>query len=587
MNHPFDRNHPVDSALGAARRHLVYAAVFSGLLNLLYLAPTIFMLQVYDRVVPTRGTTTLYALIAILAVSLIVLSLLDLARMRLLLRASIRLEKRAAEPILHRILGATTASAGERSAAIRNLDTLRSVMTGPAILALFDAPWAPVYIIVCFLLHPALGAFALFASLLLAAIALASEHATKRGAAEAQMRAGIQTRIQDYAIQTAEVARALGMRQAVVQVQLRDRADLVGRQAQLAATSGGYLAVTKFLRQLFQSLALGLGAWLAVRQSISMGSIFAASLLVGRALAPVEQILGSWKNVLAARSAYAGLSDFLRRPDDTAPRTALPTPKGHLSLSGVSIQAPGSDRMLLRDIDFTATPGEIVALVGPSGAGKSTLLRVMAGALAPDKGEVRIDGASLTDWDREALGRAVGYMPQSSSLFPATVKTNISRFAAVHLGAGPELDAMVVDAAQRAGAHEVIQHFPQGYDTMLAIREAGGLSAGQRQLVSLARALFGRPSLLLLDEPNAHLDVNGEAMLMKTLAALRAQGTTIIVSTHRNSLLQVADRMLLLRDGAIEAVNARPPAANAGGGGVPGGIVSSLSPAAASREARA
>ena len=281
MNHPFDRNHPVDSALGAARRHLVYAAVFSGLLNLLYLAPTIFMLQVYDRVVPTRGTTTLYALVAILTVSLLVLSLLDLARMRLLLRASIRLEKRAAEPILHRILGATTASAGERSAAIRNLDTLRSVMTGPAILALFDAPWAPVYIIVCFLLHPALGAFALFASLLLAAIALASEHATKRGAAEAQMRAGIQTRIQDYAIQTAEVARALGMRQAVVQVQLRDRADLVGRQAQLAATSGGYLAVTKFLRQLFQSLALGLGAWLAVR--------FLTTVIARRTLPPASK----------------------------------------------------------------------------------------------------------------------------------------------------------------------------------------------------------------------------------------------------------------------------------------------------------
>ena len=583
MTHLPGRTHAVASALGAARRHLIYAGAFSGLLNLLYLAPTIFMLQVYDRVVPTRGTVTLFALIAILTLALIVLSLLDMARMRLLLRASIRLEKRAAEPILHRILGATSASPAERAAAIRNLDTLRGVLTGPAILALFDVPWAPVYVIVCFLLHPALGAFALIASLLLAGIALASEHATKRGAAEAQSRSGIQSRLQDYAIQTAEVARALGMRQALVQVHLRDRADLVARQAQLAATSGGYLAVTKFLRQLFQSLALGLGAWLAVHQSISMGSIFAASLLVGRALAPVEQILGSWKNVLAARTAYAALTDFLGLPDDTEPRTALPTPSGHISLQGVSVQAPGSDRMLLKEIDFAAKPGEIVALVGPSGAGKSTLLRVMAGALAPDAGEVRVDGTSLTDWDREALARAIGYMPQSPSLFPATVKTNISRFAAIQRGDSADLDAMVVDAAQRAGAHETIQRFAQGYDTFLHIREAGGLSAGQRQLVSLARALFGRPSLLLLDEPNAHLDQNGEAMLMKTLAALRAQGTTIIVSTHRNSLLQVADRMLLLRDGVIEAINARPappPAGTATGKGpVPGGIVTARSPA--------
>jgi ATP-binding cassette subfamily C protein len=305
-----------------------------------------------------------------------------------------------------------------------------------------------------------------------------------------------------------------------------------------------------------------------------MGSIFAASLLVGRALAPLEQILGSWKNVLSARNAYAGLSAFLRQPDDTAPRTALPRPAGQISLSGVTVRMPGSDRLLLRSIDFAARPGEIVALIGPSGAGKSTLLRVMAGALAPDAGEVRIDGASLRDWDREALGAAIGYMPQSPSLFPATVKANISRFAAVH-DSGGDLDAMVVDAAKRAGAHDVIQRFANGYDTMLTIREAGGLSAGQRQLVSLARALFGGPSLLLLDEPNAHLDANGEAMLMNTLSALRAQGATIVVSTHRNSLLQVADRMVVLRDGVIEAVNERPPSAGAAGG-VPGGVVTSL-----------
>ncbi|WP_199035256.1 type I secretion system permease/ATPase [Sphingomonas mollis] len=550
------------AALRGARRHFVWAALFSGLVNLLYLVPSIFMLQVYDRVVPTRGGATLLFLILILVVSLAVLSVLDMARMRLLLRASVQLEKRAAPPILHRILGATTASSAERSAAIRNLDTLRGVLTGPAILALFDAPWAPIYIAACFLLHPWLGGFALFAALLLAVVALAGEQATRRAAAETQSRVAVQARMQDYAVQAAEVGRVLGMRETIVKLQLDDRAGLVARQGALAETSGAFLAVTKFLRQLFQSLALAVGAWLAIHQSISMGAIFAASLLVGRALAPVEQILGSWKNVLSARAAYAGLATFLRLPDDTAPRTALPRAKGAVTVANVSVRVPGSDRLLLNDVSFAVAPGEIVALIGPSGAGKSTLLRVIAGAIAPDRGEVRVDGTSLADWDREALGARVGYTPQTPTLFPATVTANISRFAAARGdGAPADIDAMVVAAAMRAGAHETIQRFANGYDTLLAIREAGGLSAGQRQLVSLSRALFGQPSLLLLDEPNAHLDVNGEAALMKTLAALRAHGTAIIVSTHRPNLLHVADRMLLVRDGTVMPIEQQDPGA--------------------------
>ena len=567
------RSNPVTVALRGARRHFVYAALFSGLVNLLYLVPSIFMLQVYDRVVPTRGGATLLYLILILTVSLIVLSVLDMARMRLLLRASVRLEKRAAPPVLHRILGATSASPAERVVAIRDLDTLRGVLTGPAILALFDAPWAPIYIAVCFLLHPWLGAFALFASVLLAVVALGSEQATKRAAAETQRRSGVQARMQDYAVQAAEVGRVLGMREAIVRRHLEARADIVERQGRLAETSGAFLAVTKFLRQLFQSLALALGAWLAVHQSISMGSIFAASLLVGRALAPVEQILGSWKSVLSARAAYAGLSTFLRLPDDTAPRTALPRARGAISVASVSVRAPGSERLLLSDVSFDASPGEIVALIGPSGSGKSTLLRVIAGAIAPDRGEVRIDGTSLADWDREALGAAIGYTPQAPTLFPATISANISRFGAARAGQAPDdIDRMVVDAAMRAGAHEAIQRFPQGYDTVLTIREAGGLSAGQRQLVSLSRAMYGRPALLLLDEPNAHLDVNGEAALMKTLATLRALGATIIVSTHRPNLLQVANRMLLVREGTVvpvehpDAAASRSPVAPAGAG---------------------
>jgi PrtD family type I secretion system ABC transporter len=531
--------------------------VFSGLINILYLVPSIFMLQVYDRVVPTRGGATLLVLTAILIVSLIVFALLDAVRMRLLLRASIRLEKMAASNILHRILGANGATQTQRAQAMRDFDTLRGTLTGPAIVALFDAPWAPIYIIISYLLHPLIGLLALVSSLLLVGLAVWNDLATKKQLALTTQYSTAAYRTQDYSIQASEVARALGMRSALVTRHLVERADLVRKQSDIASTSGGFLAVTKFLRMLLQSMALALGAWLAINQSISAGSIFAASLILGRALQPVEQILNAMKNVMGAQNAYKGLDNFCRLPDVTVPPTTLPSPAGKLEANNIVVRVPGSDRILLHDLSFTINPGEIVALVGPSGAGKSTLLRVLSGALEPDEGEVRIDGARLAEWDREKLGRHMGYMPQTPTLFPTSVHGNISRFRGLTDGQGPELDQEVITAAQMAGAHDLILHFSQGYDTILTMREGGGLSSGQRQVVALARALFGRPNLLLLDEPNAHLDVNGEARLMQTLHELRQRGATVIVSTHRTGLLQVVDKVMLLNDGRIQVFDDR------------------------------
>lgn len=531
--------------------------MFSGLINILYLVPSIFMLQVYDRVVPTRGGATLLVLTAILIVSLIVFALLDAVRMRLLLRASIRLEKMAAANILHRILGANGATQTERAQAMRDFDTLRGTLTGPAIVALFDAPWAPIYIIISYLLHPLIGLLALVSSLLLIGLAVWNDLATKKQLALTTQYSTAAYRTQDYSIQASEVARALGMRSALVTRHLVERADLVRKQSDIASTSGGFLAVTKFLRMLLQSMALALGAWLAINQSISAGAIFAASLILGRALQPVEQILNAMKNVMGAQNAYNGLDNFCRLPDVTVPPTTLPAPAGKLEVSNIVVRVPGSDRVLLHDLSFTINPGEIVALVGPSGAGKSTLLRVLSGALEPDEGEVRVDGARLADWDRERLGRYIGYMPQTPTLFPTTVHGNISRFRSLTDGHGPELDQEVITAAQMAGAHELILHFSQGYDTQLTMREGGGLSSGQRQVVALARALFGRPNLLFLDEPNAHLDVNGEARLMQTLHELRQRGATVIVSTHRTGLLQAVDKVMLLNAGQIQVFDDR------------------------------
>lgn len=548
---------PLRNALRACRRHFWAVGIFSGLINLLYLAPSIFMLQVYDRVVPTRGVPTLLVLSLILAVTLIVFALLDTVRIRLLMRASIRLEKMAASNILHRIVGTGGASPAQRAQAMRDFDTLRGTLTGPAIIALFDAPWAPIYIIISWLLHPWIGVLALVSSLLLIALAVGSDWSIKKSVADVANRTSHAYRSQDYSIQASEVARALGMREAVVVRHLAERADLARRQSDIAGSSGSFLAATKFLRLFLQSMALALGAYLAINQEISAGAIFAASLILGRALQPVEQILNAMKNVMAAQTAYKNLDQFCRLPDVTATRTTLPAPRGRIEVDGVTVRVPGSDRVLLDNLSFVIEPGNIVALVGPSGAGKSTLLRTLAGALVPDEGEVRVDGARLNDWNPDELGRHVGYMPQTPTLFPASVHANISRFRSLTEGGGEALDKEVLAAAKLAGAHEVILRFEMGYDTRLAVREGGGLSSGQRQLVALARALFGSPAIFYLDEPNAHLDINGETRLIATLQELKARGATVIVSTHRTGLLQAVDKVMLLRDGAIQVYDDR------------------------------
>ncbi len=555
---PSDHGHnALARAVRGCRRHLVFAGLFSGLVNTLYLVPSIFMLQVYDRVVPTRGGTTLLLLTLILVLALVVFAILDAVRMRLLLRASMRLERQAAPGILLRILGTDGATTGQRSQAMRDFDTVRGTLTGPTIIALFDAPWAPIYIGIAFLLHVWIGVLTLVSALLLGGIAILSDRVTAGTARDTQARAVLATREQDVSIHGSEVARVMGMRNALITRHLLERAELVRRQAALAGTSGQFLAITKFLRLLLQSLALALGALLAIRQDISGGAIFAASLLLGRALQPVEQILGAMKPLAAALNAFRDLDAFCRMPGPAIDATTLPVPTGRIDVRGITVRAEGSDRALLSDISFAVAPGEIVALVGPSGAGKSTLLRVLSGALSPDAGDVRIDGGSLADWNREQLGRHVGYMPQSPSLFPTTVHTNISRFQSVLAGESEQLDAAVVEAAQAAGAHEVILGLPNGYTTMLSMADGSGLSAGQNQSVALARALFGAPTILFLDEPNAHLDSDGEARLVTTLSALRARGATVIVSTHRTGLLQAVDKIMVLRNGTIQLFDDR------------------------------
>ncbi|WP_158914668.1 type I secretion system permease/ATPase [Caulobacter sp. S45] len=559
-----DRRAPIalslKGALRACRSHLVFAGLFSALLNILYLAPTLYMLQVYDRVIPTRGVATLAFLTVILLFSLATLTLLDLVRSRLLVRASAKLDHVLAAPVIRATL--RSVEGGERSSrALRDFDTLRATLTGAGIIALFDAPWTPVYILVCFMLHWVLGCLAIAGSVIVIGLTLLNERATKARLQTANDAASRAYFSHEQSVAASDVVRALGMREAITQRHLDDRFTSISLQAEASFAAGGYMAATRFFRLALQSLALGVGAYLAVERQLSGGAIFAASLLIGRALSPIEQVLGAWKGIVSARGAYKALDILLDRVGALGRKTRLPTPRALLEVEQVTVLDAARTAPILSGASFIVLPGEIVGVVGPSGAGKSTLMRVLAGAQSPDRGHVRIDGADMSDWDQEQLGRHIGFLPQDSNLFQGTVRENIARFRGYLETDQDALDAMVVAAAESCGAHQMILRLPEGYETMLGA--AGrGLSAGQLQRIALARALFDEPRVVILDEPNSHMDAEGEMLLGQTLARLKAKGVTVFVVAHRAGILGGVDKLMIIRGGQVAAFGPREQVMN-------------------------
>lgn len=545
------------TALRACRRHFVAVAIFSALLNLLFLVPMLYMLQVYDRVIPTRGSLTLFFLTLVLLFGLVTLAMLDFVRSRLLVRASIRLDRQLSGVLLDTTLARRdkTFDAVARQA-MREFDTLRQALTGPAIIALCDAPWCPIYIIVCLVIHPLIGLLVLAGAALLGFVAYRNQRATSEPLQRANEAAARAYASQEQVLAGAENVRALGMRQAMVSRHLAERGSMMEQQIYASFASSRFVTISKFLRLVLQSLALGLGAWLAINNSISGGAVFAASFLAGRALQPIEQLLGSWRTVVQARAAYEKLNSLLATRETEISLTQLPPPVGRIDVEQLWVSNAAGDGAILANISFKLMPGEIIAVVGPSGAGKSTLLRMLSGAARPDRGTIRIDHASMLDWDLERLAPYMGYLPQDVSLFAGTVKENIARFQGGIEGEPGEIDAKAIAAAKFCQAHELILGLPNGYDSLLGWG-GRGLSAGQAQRIGLARALYGEPPIILLDEPNSHLDATGEGQLIETLVALKQRKAGVLVVAHRMGVLAAVDKILVLREGKIEAFGAR------------------------------
>ncbi|WP_270937320.1 type I secretion system permease/ATPase [Falsiroseomonas oryzae] len=539
----------LSKAVSACRRQFGTVAVFSGMVNLLQLTVSLYMMQVFDRVLSTRSLDTLYYLTAIALFALLVMAILDGLRGQVMQRVAGWIEGKAAPEAFIRAIESQLRNRPYRMEALRDLSVCRGWLGSPASLTLFDVPWVPIYLAVIFILHPVLGWIAFLGALALFVLTLANEWATGALVRQASTGAMASQRRAESMVRNAEVIDSMGMGPAVMQRWREGLAASLPPQERAADRAAFLLSITRFFRLAVQVAVLGVGALLVLEQSLTAGASIAASIIMGRALAPVEQMIGGWKQLVQARAAYRRLLGFLALPRLRPPGMALPEPTGRMAAERVTFGFPGQPVAIIKGVSFSLAAGESLAVIGPSAAGKTTLIRLLIGTLQPSAGTVRLDGADVFTWMREDFGRYVGYLPQDVELFDGTVLRNIARMG----DADPE---MVFEAARIAGCHEMILRLPQGYDTEIG---DGGqhLSGGQRQLIGLARAMFGNPKLVVLDEPNSNLDGDAEQSLIRGLEDLKRRGTTVILVSHRPTLVQGVDKVLLMRDGAVEAFGPR------------------------------
>jgi PrtD family type I secretion system ABC transporter len=541
-------NQPFQTVLSAvltdSRRAFWGVALFSAIVNLLMLAGPIYMLQVYDRVLASRNVPTLVALSVFLVGAYAFQGILDLIRSRIVVRAASLLDQRIGQTIHRSVL--TLASRGGNAAEahqpIRDLDQIRAFMTGTGPTAIVDLPWIPFFLLLCFLIHPWIGVLSLAGAILLVSITIQTERASRGHARALNESSGLRSTMAEAGRRNVASVVAMGMigtlgdRWAKVNDQ---HVDAISRSSDVVNSYGG---VTKVLRLLMQSAILGLGAYLVIRQEMTGGAMIASSIMMGRALAPIEVAIGNWRGFIAARDSLKRLSLLLSRLPAERGLTDLPKPTESLSVEQVTVAAPGATSAILTNVQFRLNAGEVLGVIGPNGSGKSSLSRVLLGIWPPARGTVRLDGAALDQWDSDALGRHIGYMSQMVELFPGTVAENIARMAAE-----PD-SAAVLRAAQAAGAHDMILRLANGYDTKIG--DGGeGLSVGQQQRIAIARAIYGDPFMVLLDEPSASLDGEGEAALQSTVKQLKLRRAIVIQVVHRRSALELCDKVLVLLNG--------------------------------------
>ncbi|WP_374582748.1 type I secretion system permease/ATPase [Pseudoduganella sp.] len=536
----------IEQILLGFKRTFYTVGVFSAIINLLALVPSLYMLQVYDRVLASRNEITLLMLTLMMLGGFAFMGGLELIRSFVLIRVGARFDmdmnKRVYTAAFEQNLKAAGGNAGQ---ALADLTNLRQFLTGNALFAFFDAPWFPIYLIVIFVFEPTLGLFALCGTAILVALAYINERVTHKPLAEANNMAITANNLATNNLRNAEVIESMGMLPNLMGRWFKTHSKFLHLQAEASEKAGLIGALTKFFQMSLQSLVLGFGALLVLENKISPGMMIAASILVGRALAPVQQLIGVWKSWASTRSAYERLNKLLEENPARQAGMELPKPKGNLTVESLTAAPPRVQAPVLKGVSFGIVAGDVLGVIGPSGSGKSTLARLLVGVWPAMMGKVRLDSADIYQWNKAELGPNIGYLPQDIELFGGTIAENIARFG--------EIDSeKVVEAAKRAGVHEMILHFPKGYDTPLGDGGAG-LSGGQKQRLGLARAMYGDPALLVLDEPNSNLDDVGEMALVQAVQDLRQRGKTIVLITHRTSIIGVTNKLLMLREGSVAA----------------------------------
>jgi PrtD family type I secretion system ABC transporter len=535
--------------VGACRTALIAVGAFSAVINLLLLTGALYTLQVFDRVLSSRSWDTLFYLTLIAGIAILVQTVLDAIRGRIATRIGAFIERRLGEDGLLRAVNASIEGKPYRSEVFRDLGRLKQFLGGNAVFSAFDVPWTPIYLLVIFLIHPLLGWIALAAALLLIGFAVVNELATRKPIENASKEQSRIMRRMGGITRNAEVVDALGMTGRIGAAWSKENERALAWHTKAGDRAASILAASKFVRQFTQLIIIAAGAWLAVEQQVTGGAMIAASIIMSRALAPVEQLIGTWKQAVSARAAYRQLRAFFAAPLPRAEAMSLMPPRGLLTVDDLVFRRPGQEKPALRNIKFMVLPGETLAIVGPSGSGKSTLARLLVGVAKPSGGNVRLDSAEVFSWSRADFGRHVGYVPQDVELLEGTVRENIARWQE----ASPD---SVISAAQAAGAHEMILRLPQGYDTNIG-EDGTRLSGGERQRVALARALYGSPRFVVLDEPDASLDSDGEEALLRAMQGLKQSQATVVLVTHRRNLIAQVDRLLILKDGEVDAFGAR------------------------------